>query len=56
MTVNTLLKQTELEEDLIDYIKPFYEEGIDAVIVQDMGVMELLHENFLNWHFRQSTG
>lgn len=55
MTVNTLLKQTELEEDLIDYIKPFYEEGIDAVIVQDMGVMELLHENFPKLALHAST-
>lgn len=34
MTVNTLLKNTEIEGQLEDYIRPFYEQGLDAVIVQ----------------------
>ena len=38
LTVNTLLKEQELE-DLCDYIQPFYEAGLDAVIVQDFGVL-----------------
>ena len=35
MTVNTLLKEAELEE-LYDYLVPYYETGLDAVIVQDL--------------------
>ena len=37
MTVNTLFKEKELEE-LRDYMKPYYEAGLDGVIVQDLGL------------------
>lgn len=46
MTVNTLLKDAELEKELYDYIKPYYEHGLDAVIVQDFGVLCALSEWF----------
>lgn len=46
LTINTLLKNTELAEQLYSYLKPFYEEGLDAVIVQDLGVAAFIHENF----------
>ena len=36
MTVNTLFKEKELDE-LCDYMKPYYEAGLDGVIVQDLG-------------------
>ena len=45
LTVNTLLKDRELE-DLYSYIKPYYEAGLDAVIVQDLGVLDFLHRHF----------
>ena len=34
LTVNTLIKDKEIEEQLFQYILPLYEHGIDAVIVQ----------------------
>ena len=34
LTVNTLLKEREMEEQLFDYLLPYYEQGLDAVIVQ----------------------
>ena len=37
LTVNTLLKNRELKEQLPEYLAPYYEAGLDAVIVQDMG-------------------
>ena len=40
LTVNTLLKEEELEEKLYPYLRPYYEQGLDAVIVQDMGVLK----------------
>ena len=40
LTVNTLLKNNEISE-LPEYLSPLYEAGLDAVIVQDMGVLEL---------------
>ena len=36
MTVNTLFKEEELAE-LTDYMTPFYRQGLDGVIVQDLG-------------------
>ncbi len=55
MTVNTLLKEKELEEDLYDYIKPYYEHGLDAVIVQDFGVLKALSEWFPDLPLHVST-
>ncbi|MBP7320943.1 MAG: U32 family peptidase, partial [Lachnospiraceae bacterium] len=46
LTINTLVKNEELNEQLFPYLQPFYEEGLDAVIVQDLGVAAFIHENF----------
>lgn len=54
MTVNTLLKESELP-DLIPYVRPYYERGVDAVIVQDLGVMRILHETFPELPIHAST-
>lgn len=45
MTVNTLLKDDEMDE-LYGYVLPYYERGLDAVIVQDLGVLEFVREYF----------
>ena len=37
MAVNTLLKNDEIKR-LPDYLEPYYREGVDGIIVQDMGV------------------
>lgn len=54
LTVNTLLKKKEAEE-LCEYIRPFYEQGLDAAIVQDMGVIELLSRQFPKLSLHAST-
>lgn len=54
MTVNTLLKDSEMEE-LGAYLKPYYESGLDAVIVQDMGVFSYIRENFPDLDIHAST-
>ncbi len=46
LTVNTLLKNNELDGLLYDYLKPYYEAGLDAVIVQDMGVFDMVRKHF----------
>ncbi len=46
LTVNTLFKNNELEEGLYEYLLPYYERGLDAVIVQDFGVIAYLREHF----------
>lgn len=46
LTVNTLLKDSEIEEQLYAYLEPLYRQGLDAVIVQDLGVMKFVQEHF----------
>lgn len=55
MTINTLLKEKELEEELYNYVKPYYEHGLDAVIVQDFGVLKALSEWFPKLPLHVST-
>lgn len=55
LTVNTLLKDREIEEQLFDYIAPLYENGLDAVIVQDIGVIKFLRECFPDLNIHAST-
>ena len=42
LTINTLLKENELKNELYEYLLPYYKQGLDAVIVQDMGVYEII--------------
>ena len=46
LTVNTMLKERELENELYDYLLPFYRRGLDAVIVQDFGVFAFIKKEF----------
>lgn len=54
LTVNTLFKERELVK-IIPFIKPLYEEGLDAVIVQDYGCMKMIMENFPGLGIHAST-
>lgn len=55
LTVNTLLKERELEEELYRYLLPYYREGLDAVIVQDFGVLSFVREAFPGLSVHAST-
>ena len=46
LTVNTLLKERELLEELHDFLLPLYEAGVDALIVQDFGVWQMVRRQF----------
>ena len=54
MTVNTLMKEKELSE-LYSYLKPYYEAGLDGVIVQDLGAFTCIHEQFPKLPIHVST-
>ena len=41
-----ILKENEMK-DLIPYITPLYDAGLDGVIVQDLGLISFLKENLL---------
>ena len=45
LTVNTLMKEEELPL-LPGFLKPFYEQGLDAVIVQDLGAVSVIRKHF----------
>ena len=55
LTTNTLLNDRELEEELFPLVAPLYEAGLDACIVQDVGVLAFLHENFPEMDLHAST-
>ena len=44
LTVNTLIKDREMEKQMYDYLLPYYRQGLDAVIVQDLGVVSLCRQ------------
>ena len=46
LTINTLMKESELEQELYPFLKPYYEAGVDAVIVQDLGVFLYIKKYF----------
>lgn len=55
LTVNTLLKNEELYGSLYSYLAPLYEQGLDAVIVQDFGVMNFIMREFPSLAVHAST-
>ncbi len=55
LTVNTLLTEEELEGSLYALLAPLYEAGLDAVIVQDPGVMDFIGQNFPGLAIHAST-
>lgn len=54
MTVNTLVKEKELEE-VGTFLAPYYEQGLDAVIVQDLGVFAYIRRRFPDLPIHAST-
>ena len=54
MTLNTILKDSEINS-MYNNVKRVYEHGIDAVIVQDLGFVKFLKENFPNLKIHGST-
>ncbi len=54
LTLNTLIKEKEFGE-LYSYIQPFYEAGLDGIIVQDMGVFSFIRRRFPHLPLHVST-
>lgn len=55
LTVNTLLKEKELTQQLYEYLAPVCEHGVDAVLVQDFGVFHFLRREFPDLPLHAST-
>lgn len=58
LTVNTLLTQRELNRQLDAFLRPYYERGLDGVIIQDLGVLRYVREHFpgLSLHISTQAG
>lgn len=54
LTVNTLVKEKEMAE-LVPYIAPLYQAGLDGVIIQDFGVFQVLKKHFPSLELHAST-
>ena len=54
MTVNTLIKESEYSQ-LYDFMLPYADKGLDGVIVQDLGVMRLIRQEFPGIELHAST-
>ena len=55
LAVNTILKNTEVEKNLYNYILPYAKNGLDAVIVADMGVWDMIKYHFPSVEIHAST-
>ena len=54
LTLNTLLKEEEMQ--LVgDYLLPYYEAGLDGIIIQDPGVFSFVKRNFPGLFLHAST-
>lgn len=54
LTVNTLVKEKEMQ-DLIPYLQPLYDAGLDGVIIQDFGVFQVIKKHFPGLELHAST-
>ncbi len=54
ITVNTLVYEDELEE-AFNYVKELHQIGVDALIMQDIGLIDLVHKRLPNLEIHAST-
>lgn len=54
LTLNTVIKDSEIP-DALELVKKVYEYGIDAIIVQDIGLARLIHRHFPQLLLHAST-
>ena len=54
VTVNTLIKESELES-VLNYLNELYAVGVDAVLVQDLGLIELINRHLPKLKIHAST-
>lgn len=54
VTVNTLIKESEVD-NCLSYIKFLHLNGVDAVIMQDLGMINLVHQTLPNLEIHAST-
>lgn len=55
LTLNTLLKDSELEGEVYRFLSPYYREGLDGVLIQDFGLLSILKQSFPKLPVHAST-
>ena len=54
LTLNTLIKESEFGL-LVSYLTPYYEHGLDGIIIQDLGLVPFLKKEFPLLELHAST-
>ena len=54
LTCNTLIYDEEVE-DFLNFVRYVHKSGIDAVLIQDLGMYDLIHQKFPNLEIHAST-
>jgi len=54
LTLNTLIKESEFDS-IVSYLTPYYEHGLDGIIIQDLGLIPLLKRHFPLLELHAST-
>jgi len=54
VTINTLVYESEIDE-FVEYVKSIHSIGVDAVLVQDFGMLNLIHRIMPNLELHAST-
>lgn len=54
VTINTILKENEIEE-AVRYVGFLYEIGVDAIIIQDLGLVKRVKEDYPDMELHAST-
>ena len=54
VTVNTLIRESELE-NVMNYLSKLYSMGVDAVLIQDLGLVELINKYLPDLKIHAST-
>jgi len=54
ITINTLIKENEIKE-AVEYVRFLYKAGVDALIIQDIGLSALIRKNFPDLEIHAST-
>lgn len=54
VTLNTIVYDNEIDE-LVKFTDYIYSVGVDAIIIQDLGILDILMHRYPNWEFHAST-
>ena len=54
LTLNTLVEDSDIKE-ILEMLLKLYEYGLDAVILQDIGLANIIHKVFPDLHMHAST-